>query len=132
MTQASSLLTVAAGAARHAANRQTVIARNIANADTPGFVAQDLAPFAQQAQGDPPEFAPRQTRAGHISSASTGLARSGTVDSFAPGAASPDGNTVSIEDQMVRAADARRQYDLALTLYRKSLDMMRLGLGRAR
>ena len=30
----------------HASHRQVTVARNIANADTPGFKAQDLQPFA--------------------------------------------------------------------------------------
>ena len=31
--------------AAHAGARQTVVARNMANADTPGYTAQDIAPF---------------------------------------------------------------------------------------
>ena len=30
---------------RYLTERQTLIARNVANADTPGYKAQDLAPF---------------------------------------------------------------------------------------
>ena len=30
----------------HAAERQAVVARNIANADTPGYLARDVTPFA--------------------------------------------------------------------------------------
>jgi len=129
MTENSSLLTAAADASRHAAARQTVIARNIANADTPGFVAQDVVPFSRVMTADTDRFAIRNTRSGHMAGGS-GVDPRVVVDSSALGAATPDGNTVSIEDQMVRAADARQQHDLALTLYRKSLDIMRIGLGR--
>lgn len=131
MTEIRSLLTLAGEAARHAATRQTVIARNIANADTPGFAAQDVVPFGRIMSGTSPDFMPHMTRSGHMGAvpAMDGL----LIEAIStPGAQTPDGNTVSIEDQMVRAADARRQHDLALSLYRKSIDIIRLGLGRAR
>lgn len=129
MTENNSLLRVAAEASRHAASRQTVIARNIANADTPGFVAQDVMPFSQRMAADSSDFSIRNTRAGHMAGGSGLEPRVISASSIA-GAGTPNGNTVSIEDQMVRAADARQQHDLALTLYRKSLDIMRTSLGR--
>ena len=39
------LFQVAGDRMRYLTERQTLIARNIANADTPGYKAQDLAPF---------------------------------------------------------------------------------------
>ena len=42
----------------------------------------------------------------------------------------PNGNTVSLEDQMMRSADARQSHDLALGVYRKTMDIMRNSLGR--
>ena len=131
MTETSSLLTMAADAARHAALRQTVIARNIANSDTPGYAARDLVDFASLMQRGGGDFVATATRTGHAGAAS-GLPRDLMIRDAAPGTTTPDGNSVALEDQMVRAADARRQHDLALTLYRKSIDLMRLGLGRAR
>ncbi|QIK40617.1 FlgB family protein [Pontivivens nitratireducens] len=129
MIENNSLLSIAASASRHAAVRQTVIAQNIANADTPGFVAQDVVSFSQVVSGGTDGFDIRHTRAGHMAG-SAGIEGRLLIDSSAQGATTPDGNSVSIEDQMVRAADARRQHDLALTLYRKSLDLIRIGLGR--
>ena len=53
--------------ASHSAARQAVIAANVANADTPGYLARDIAPFAEIYR--PTETgALHATRPGHIGS----------------------------------------------------------------
>ena len=42
----------------------------------------------------------------------------------------PNGNDVSIETEMVRGVDARRQHDAAMAIFRASLDILRTSLGR--
>ena len=44
--------------------------------------------------------------------------------------ASPNGNTVSVEQQVFKSAEAAQQHQMALTVYSKSLEMMKLALGR--
>lgn len=108
----------------HAANRQRVIAANVANADTPGYRARDLRDF------DPDRSAPirlRTTRPAHVTAGNWGSA-AGIAD--AEGEPSPNGNSVSLEDEMLRAADARRQFDLSLSVMQSGLTMMRTALGR--
>ena len=51
-----------------------------------------------------------------------------TVD--APDSQSPNGNTVSLEDEMVKAADVRHQHELALAVYSSALNILRTSLGR--
>ncbi|ALG91714.1 MULTISPECIES: FlgB family protein [Actibacterium] len=123
------ILQMAHGMATHAAARQSVLARNIANADTPGYRAQDVAPFSQTYQQTSGDFAPRTTRARHLSA----LAGPG------PGAAahvvggaeeSPNGNSVSLETEMMKAVETRAQHDMALTIYQSALGIMRASLGR--
>ena len=48
------------------------------------------------------------------------------------GAETPNGNSVSLEDQMIRAAEVRQSHDLALGVYRKTMDILRTSLGRQR
>ena len=123
------ILRLAQASAEHAARRQAVIARNIAHADTPGFRAQDIAPFAEllAATGNAPM---RATRPGHIAPpAAMGALRSLPASGVE---VAPDGNSVSLEVEMVRAADARRQYDFSLGIYSKSLDILRASMGRIR
>ena len=46
------LMDMAQAMARHAAQRQNVIAGNVANADTPGYKARDLTSFAESYRAD--------------------------------------------------------------------------------
>lgn len=113
------LLTVASAMANHATTRHAVIARNVAHVDTPGYKARDLMPFDAYAA---------LRRAGETGFAGAGpLPRPREIESLS---AAPDGNTVSVEDQLMRAAEATLQHKTALGIYRKSLDLLRLGLGR--
>ena len=111
--------------ARHAGARQAQIAKNIANADTPGYRAQDLKPFSESFR----ESGMKATRVQHMQ-------MPGSTDAFrtvkVPGATSPNGNNVSLEEEMVRASDAKSAHDMALTVYKSSLDVLRASLGRGR
>lgn len=109
----------------HVQARQTEIARNVANADTPGFRAQDIAPFDPEAMVTPPLKA---THARHITDGPRGSAPPTRID--AGGEAAPNGNTVSLEDEMVRAADTSRDHDLALAIYQSGLRLLRGATGR--
>ncbi len=127
MNQNLNVFQLASSLAAHANQRQALIAQNIANADTPGFKARDLAPFTQSfADGG---MTMRATRPGHLAArASPPMAQIVTDSAF--GAEAPNGNSVSIEDQMVRAADVRQQHDLAMGIYQKSLQILRISMGR--
>ena len=37
-----------------------------------------------------------------------------------------DGNAVVLEDQMAKASDTRMQFDTAIALYQKGLDLLRM------
>lgn len=124
-----SLLRLASELAAHSATRQSVIAENIAHADTPGYRARDIPGFAE-AMAEPSGFAPRATRPGHM--AFTDQTRFEPREVAALGAETPNGNSVAVEDQMVRAAEIRANHDLALGVYRKTMDVLREGIGKAR
>lgn len=111
----------------HAARRQVMTARNIANADTPGYQARDLAGFADS-YGRPGAPAMNATRARHMTEPLWSAGAPRVIVETTGG--SPDGNTVSIEDEMVRSASVKRQHDLALGIYKSGLDMLRTSLGR--
>ena len=122
-----SVFSQAIGLARHASTRQGLAASNMSNADTPGYRAKDIPDFSvDQTNAAQP---PRATRPGHVTASpdSTFRARAVTTD-----AESPNGNTVSLEEEMVRATEAERSHDMAMTVYSKSLELLRMSLGRRR
>ncbi len=123
------ILNAARSLAAHSAERQGLIAENIAHADTPGYKARDLAAFSETYQtGTAEPFAMKSTRAGHIQSEPS-RHNSEILHNTAFGAESPNGNNVSLEDQMMRGVELRQQHDLAMGVYRKALDIMRISIG---
>lgn len=120
------IMQMAQSMARHAALRQTAVTQNIANADTPGYRARDAASFAQTYAADD-AVALRQSRAGHLGAEVSASAKLLVQD----GTPSPNGNSVSLEEEMVRAVDIRREHDLALSIYKSSLGILRSSLGRS-
>ncbi|GGH58643.1 FlgB family protein [Frigidibacter albus] len=126
MFQQPEIMRMAQAMASHAAQRQNAVAQNVANADTPGYAARDLAPFAETyaAEG----MALRQTRLGHLGT--EGSPAAGLIPREGPGTRSPNGNSVSLETEMVKSVEVKRQHDLALTLYKTSLGVLRTSLGR--
>lgn len=110
--------------ARHAAARQAVVAGNIANADTPGYRARALPDFASvwHEAGGPM----RATRPGHIAPQDSLSARTVLRETEA----SPNGNTVSIEEEMLAAVEAQREHGRALAIWRHATGLLRTSLGR--
>lgn len=122
------LLRLSSQLAAHSAARQTVITENIAHSDTPGYRARDIPDFAATLQ-DGPALSSRTTRAGHMAfGADANGYDAREVAAF--GAETPNGNTVSLEDQMIRGAELRQSHDLALGVYRKTMDILRTSLGQ--
>lgn len=108
----------------HAAQRQRVIATNVANADTPGYRTRDLPEFEDSLYRSGLDL--RTTRAGHLGGFSGTRARTVEVEAEP----SPNGNTVSLEDEMVRSADAKREFDLSLAVMQSGMNLMRTAIGR--
>lgn len=115
-------------------SRQAVLSQNVANADTPGYTARDIKPidFAQAlkgAQGSQYAGGLMTTNARHIQIAPPDSAPFG--DTTAPDTeANPTGNTVSLEQEMIKVADTQAQYQAATNLYSKAVDMLRTAIGK--
>ena len=112
-------------------HRQSVIANNIANADTPKFVPKDLpeSEFRKVlGQQTGPRLEPRATQSGHIQPAAarqTGLRPVEAPDIYET---SPSGNAVVIEEQMVKMNQVQVSHGLAVSLYKKHLTLIRMAL----
>lgn len=113
--------------AAQAGARMGVIAQNVANADTPGYKAMDLPSFADsyaEAGG-----AMRATRPGHVRASDTLMEPQVRRDKSS---GAPNGNSVSLEQEMVKAAGVRQDHEMALAIYRNTSDIIRASLGRSR
>jgi flagellar basal-body rod protein FlgB len=115
--------------------RQNVLSQNVANADTPGYTAHDLKPidFEQTLRN---VAAPNRFSGGlttdnprHIATAPQGAGTFAGVD--APDVeATPSGNSVSLEQEMIKVADTQAQFQAATNLYAKAIQMMKTAIGR--
>ena len=120
------IVRMAQAMAAHAGARQSEIARNIANADTPGFRARDLRPFGEVY--DSPDGGMRASRPSHLD-AGSGPGEA-AQDRLIAGSTSPNGNSVSLEAEMVKAVEVRQQHEMALAIYRSTSGIIRASLGR--
>jgi flagellar basal-body rod protein FlgB len=125
MFERPEILTLASALAAHAADRQAAVAENVANADTPGYSAKDIGDFAEVYHADG-AFGMTQTRPGHIGGSASRLASASTAGAEL----SPNGNSVSLETEMVKSAEVQREHNLAIAVYGKSLDILSASLGR--
>jgi len=115
--------------------RQGVLAKNVSNADTPGYQARDLAPqdFKSLLKGNSLKVNVSATNPAHFSDHS----QSSRVDLGGHKIPEKDnydtsvtGNSVSIEDQMVRMSENSMDHGLTLNLMKKYVAMYRESLGR--
>jgi flagellar basal-body rod protein FlgB len=121
------LTRMAQALAAHSGARMAVIAQNVAHADTPGYKAQDLPSFDKVFAAE--SGAMRTTRPGHLSASSQGAAM---MPERALGREAPNGNSVSLEGEMVKSVEARQSHEMALAIYRATSDVVRASLGRSR
>jgi len=113
--------------------RQAVLNQNVANADTPGYEARDLKPVNFEnlmRQTSAPQFSPPLaiTDPRHIAilkSQDAGFREITSTDTEA----NPTGNTVSLQDEMIKVADTQAQYQAAANLYSKAVGLLRTAIG---
>lgn len=105
--------------------RQRVLAENVANADTPGFRPMDVRSPAVQRGG----LQMARTEAGHIP-----VGGANASDPMKPKRfeTTPSGNSVNLEDEMLKVAQNNQDYQLAATLYQKSMGLMKIAIGKGR
>lgn len=108
--------------ARHAGQSQAVISQNVANADTPGFVGKQMPPFAMLYAPADAAGNQRATRDGHLNGA-TGAQKMAATEMR--GGDNPNKNTISLESELLKAAEAKSNHDRALAIYKSALDVLR-------
>ncbi|HKM62298.1 MAG TPA: flagellar biosynthesis protein FlgB [Acidisphaera sp.] len=112
-----------------AERRQTLLAQNIANADTPNYRPSDLPAFAKTLADNGVGTATQmvQTQPMHMAGTFGPLQPDPNA---LPDAREPDGNAVSMDKELGKVADTQTAQTLALNLYGKYASFFRLALGR--
>lgn len=113
------------------AQRQEVLAQNIANADTPGFRPSDVKEldFSRFLRPRAPRARLVLTDAHHIPPRRPSEAFDNKTDKETY-EVSPTGNAVVLEEQMMKVAETQANYRLATSLYAKHVAMIKEALGR--
>jgi flagellar basal-body rod protein FlgB len=103
------LLQLASQQAKWLSTRQTAIANNIANANTPGYRAVDVRPFSDVL--DNTQITMATTNPAHIAPGDEGetAVRSAETDGWDT---TVSGNSVSLEEEMIKGGDVNRSYTL--------------------
>lgn len=111
--------------------RQTVIAQNIANADTPGYIAKDLEEVDFKALVSKltkqNSIQPMATNSSHISAATQAVDPSADAQDTAY-EVSPSGNAVVMEEQIIKSSQTVTDYNLMVNLMRRNVSMVRMAV----
>lgn len=112
--------------------RQSILANNIANADTPGYQAEDIkAPnFKKVMATASGQLAMRTTNEKHLTGMSVSGSSFQTIKRESTYERNPNGNNVSIEEEMSKVAENQAEYQKVLNIYRKSVDMFKTAIGK--
>lgn len=109
------------------AQKQQVIAANIANAETPGYAARKLN-FEEDLRKalETPEMNGRQTNVKHFPLGSQGVhAVQGSINKQESTNPLGDGNTVSIDDEMLDLAENQLLYEAGSQILKKKFSMLK-------
>jgi len=108
--------------------RQTVLTGNIANADTPNYQAHDIQKpdfgAVMSKAANRPRINQLSTNSAHIG----GERKVGEVDTRKTKdvyEAAPVGNSVVLEEQLIKAQKTSTDYNLMTNLYRKNVGMIK-------
>ena len=116
------LLQLASQQAKWLTARQTSIADNIANANTPGYRAKDIRPFSEVL--DQTQITMAATSPAHIVPASEELAAAARSSDNEATDMTISGNSVSLEQEMMKEGDINRSYTINTNIKRAFHQMM--------
>jgi flagellar basal-body rod protein FlgB len=95
--------------------RQTAVASNVANANTPGYRALDVQPFSTVLDNSPLTMA--ATNPGDIAPAISPMESLRQVETD-PSEETMSGNTVNLEQQMINLGDVTRDFSMTANIRR--------------
>lgn len=115
------------------AERQKLLAQNIANIDTPGYKAKDLQPldFRNVLAAQTSHIPLAATNPMHLNGGRAGVGKFRAVTSRDTFERTPTGGTVVVEEQMMKVAQNATDYQMTTGLYKKVHNLFRQALGLA-
>lgn len=113
--------------------RQSLLAQNVANAETPGYRGKDLKAFGFEEHMrnlSTARIATAATNPRHIS-VSGGNADGFDARQLNSFEITPEGNGVTLEDEMMKVTGNQMDYQAVTTLYTRSVRILKTALGRS-
>jgi len=113
--------------------RQGLLAENVANAETPGYRGRDLKAYGfedHMRNMSVASIATEATNPMHIVKAGSGAGEFGSrqLNNFE---ITPEGNGVTLEDEMMKVTTNQMDYQAVTALYSRSIKMIKTALGRS-
>ena len=110
--------------------RQRLLAENVANAETPGYRGRDLKTQDSSRQRQAATSVQMiSTNTGHLAGASQ-TDPNFQADRSQAFEVTPRGNSVSLEEEMMRVAQNQIDHQTAATLYSRSLGLIKTAIGK--
>lgn len=114
--------------------RQGLLAENVANAETPGYRGRDLKQFDFAGRintaSSSATITTRATQPMHYAVSSQGGGGEAGAQRMANFEITPEGNGVTLEDEMMKVTANMMDYQAATSLYQKSVKIIRTALGK--
>ncbi len=122
------------GKLRFHETRQKVLAENVANAETPGYTARDIkAPdfFRVAVDGEADSgVSTMLTNPMHIATPAISNVSPLRPEKVGGYDVTPDGNAVSLEDQMMKVTSNQMDFQTVTSLYQRSLGILKTAVGK--
>ena len=112
--------------------RQGVLAENVANAETPGYRGRDLKAFSfsqEVGKFSSAQLTTTATNVKHMQISASSNDGFG-VQRLSSFEVTPEGNGVTLEDEMMKVTANQMDFQTVTTLYTRSMRLMRTALGR--
>lgn len=121
---------------------QSVLSQNVANADTPGYKAQrlekqdfsglvdDLSDAGSDGAARPSGASRMRTTSDRHMAAGGSAGSTPDVEDDKDGEESPTGNSVVLEEEMIKVADNQMQYGMVVNLYKKNMGLLKVAMGK--
>lgn len=120
---------------RHLGARQQMISQNIAHADTPGYKAQELAPISfaglvDRGGGPVSIVAPVVALSDRLQAMGAKPVVVTSIPDRDISETKPDGNNVTLEDQLLKMGQIQSDFAALTGLYRKHMALVKTALGK--